>query len=221
MFPSRNELNKKWWHRLFRISQWLIVGAITIFGFVLAIVAIDQKPYFILSTEENYSIQKGDELEIKEAKDHWHSEIIERLEQSSVELKIVLPQDAWSRPEFQKGSKLKLTVEKIAESKNPKELISALKSELPEIFVDNTLLRQIKNPELSSLDEYNLEPEDNLFKAIVELYPQLKIKEYSAYEIKWSLVLLGITLGPIMYALLWFIYNKVILYIIYGTRITT
>ena len=181
MYPTKEQLEDRWWHRLVKV----IVILSTIASFIFAIYIFGDNfwgyPQFLLSFEGGYY-----EVKTKEQKLGDYSPSFAVIDRIKNENPPVLSKNSFS------VGVLSWEEEK-PESKKlyPKEFIET----------------QCKGGLLS------YSPES--FGKIVENYPDWKIKSWTP---TYPSVILVFLIVPITYFGLWFIYKKIILYIVFGRK---
>ncbi|GEM_PF-6209428 len=197
MSITKEELNKKWWHRFANVIIYSIAALI----FIISIFAIyeSKEHKFIINFEKDYQSVKQDERNLKDVSGRiYKSEILDRFMAAYPDKPLTLP-DA------------------ISAGKLIKSLFPAYKDltdeEVGKRFLD-------KYPDLKgAINEFRSQgvSDDKIFTEITstELGSRYQIKEWDGYDpsVFWWLLA-----GPITYLLLSLFYSKVIIYIAFGNK---
>jgi len=186
MYPTKEQLEDRWWNRLVKV----LIILVTVASFVFAIYTFANEfrgsPQFLLSFESGYSEVKAEEQKLEDYPPSLS--VINRIKKKNPK---VLSKNSFSVRSFSLYPRIPYSKEPIITQLYPKEFIET----------------QCKGELLS------YSPES--FGQIVENYPDWRIKSWTPKDYSVFLVFLIV---PIIYFGLWFIYKKIILYIVFGKK---
>jgi len=188
MYLTDEQLESKWWHRLAKVIIILIAISSLVFAVNVFMEEFEGSYQFLLSFRKGY-----DEIKVKEQELVNYRVFVPVIEKIVVENPPVFSKNSFSIGSISIGE---------TERENRKLY--------PREFIE-TQCKGDPSPGLPAIPEYDQE----CFEKIIGNYPNWKIKSWTP---RYYSVLLVFLIVPVIYFGLWFIYKKIILYIVFGKK---
>jgi len=202
-FPNKKELESKWWHRLFKVILIsATMASLLVTGYLFS-ETFWENQQFILSFEEGYEEAPG--------KDRLLQDVGSRLGEDRIMDRI----EKIDPPILSKNSYSIFSWD-LYEELYPEEAENRWAA-LSETLYERCLEERKLSPAefISRCPGAKIRVRSSCFEQMIQEYPDWQIKSWR--PVRWQALLFF--LFPIAaYLILWLLYQKVILYIVYGKR---